>query len=133
VRPYFYYTWWFYMLVVLVLSAAAAGFYRYRIRQLKKELRLRSGIASDLHDDVGATLSSIKMLTTMLQPRVAGHEEATGIVNTIQTRAATTLEAMSDIVWSINPKNDAADNLVLRMKTYAAEILDDGELDYRLK
>lgn len=132
--PPFWKTGWFYTLMVLVIVASAYSFYRYRINELKKEIRLRTTIASDLHDDVGATLSSIKMLSAILEPKIgAEHTEARGLVSTISSRAATTLEAMSDIVWSINPKNDELENVVLRMKTYTAELLDDTDIDYRFR
>jgi two-component sensor histidine kinase/streptogramin lyase len=134
IAPHFYKTWWFYLLVALLIAGSAYAFYRYRINALKKELALRTAIAADLHDDVGATLSSIKMLSSVLKAKLNGNlTDARTMIDTINTRAATTLEAMSDIVWSINPKNDAGEHLIQRMKTYAAEMLDETEIGYRFK
>jgi two-component system sensor histidine kinase UhpB len=40
------------------------------------------------------------------------------------------MENMSDIVWSINPKNDLAEQMVFKMKEFAAEILEPAGINY---
>jgi signal transduction histidine kinase len=41
------------------------------------------------------------------------------------------MENMSDIVWSINPKNDSLEQLVTKMKQFASEMLAPKEIDYK--
>jgi signal transduction histidine kinase len=40
------------------------------------------------------------------------------------------MEKMSDIVWSINPRNDSLEQVVIKMKEFAAEILEPKNIDY---
>ena len=43
------------------------GFYRYRLNQLRKQHQIRKEIAGDLHDDIGATLNSVKIFTHLAE------------------------------------------------------------------
>jgi signal transduction histidine kinase len=56
---------WFYLLIACLIFALYYTFYKYRQRQALKVERMRTRIASDLHDDIGSTLSSISMLSEM--------------------------------------------------------------------
>ncbi len=59
VRPPFWKTWWFIISVILLIAAAVYSFYIYRLHQHLHMEKMRTRIATDLHDDIGATLSSI--------------------------------------------------------------------------
>ena len=65
IRPVFYQTVWFYLLLALLISTVIYLFYKNRINHVIKTERLRSRIASDLHDDIGSTLSSIFLMSEM--------------------------------------------------------------------
>lgn len=138
------------LIVVIVLSVR---FYkqRQRIQQLEylnqlkvqeRQLELKSvedrlkaielernRIASDLHDDIGAALSSIRIYSTALERKFdANPAEAKSLNERILSASAGMMERMSDIIWSIHPRNDAAESLLLRMKSYASEILGSNEI-----
>jgi signal transduction histidine kinase len=61
----FWQTGWFIGLVVLLAAAISYALYRTRLRQALAVEAVRRNIASDLHDDIGATLSSINIYTTL--------------------------------------------------------------------
>ncbi len=88
----------------------------------------RNRIASDLHDDIGAALSSIRIYSGAAEKQF-NHDpkESLKLIERINESSSGMMERMSDIVWSINPKNDNVQSLVFRMKTYATETL--GPLD----
>src|SRR5206468_1222823 len=48
--------WWFLTVAVMTLGLAVYAFYRYRVAQLIKLERIRTRIATDLHDDIGSNL-----------------------------------------------------------------------------
>ena len=60
---------WFLMLLTLAIGAAGTAAYRYRVGQLLQLERLRTRIAIDLHDDIGANLSQISILSEVVRRR----------------------------------------------------------------
>jgi len=99
----------------------------YRTRQQLKLQTLRNKIAIDLHDDVGSTLSSISIFSQMAQQQ---SKDVIPLLETIGDNSRKMLEAMADIVWSINPENDQFEKIVLRMKNFAYELLGAKGIDF---
>ena len=106
-----------------LLGIGAFVITRLREQQRRRSEALRQKIASDLHDDVGSTLSSISILSESFVRNVEADLDKTRFGN-IGEKARTALESISDIVWSVNPENDSMDKLLTRMSSYAAEILE---------
>lgn len=91
----------------------------------------RNRIASDLHDDIGAALSSIRIYSGAAQKHFQNNpQESEHLIQRINESSTGMMDRMSDIVWSINPKNDNGESLVLRMKSFASEVL--GSLDIKV-
>jgi len=121
ITPPFWHRWWFYLSVVLVLSAVIYSLYMYNINQLKMRLQLRDKIARDLHDDIGSTLSGINIFSKMaLQKMHADQSGGLELVEKISERSKNTLDALADIVWSINTRNDGMDNFLMKANEYLA-------------
>jgi signal transduction histidine kinase/ligand-binding sensor domain-containing protein len=123
VKPPFYKTWWFMTIAALLAAAAAYALYRYRMRQVIAMERLRTRIATDLHDDIGATLSSISMYSEALKGQVK--EKLPHLENILEKMGESSRSMvgnMSDIVWAINPDNDDADKMIQRMEDYVKDI-----------
>lgn len=120
------------LLVVLVFLAITLTWYRIANRT-KRELeieRVRNHIAQDLHDDIGSTLSSIKIISKM----GAQNNDKVNFINSfalIESHSSKMLSTMADIVWSINPNNDTMEKILLHMKEFAAEILEPMGINYQ--
>ncbi|HEY3405262.1 MAG TPA: sensor histidine kinase, partial [Ohtaekwangia sp.] len=118
-------------IVLVALAIVAIAFLlvnRYRIihrtrRQIELE-RVRHQIATDLHDDIGATLSSINIVSSLALQSPGDQATNTQHLQRIRDHSERILENMSDIIWSINPANDSMDQVIFRMKDFCAEILD---------
>jgi ligand-binding sensor domain-containing protein/two-component sensor histidine kinase len=124
-------TWWFYALCVITITLSIYTLYRIRINRIIAEHKLRNKIARDLHDDIGSTLSGIKLFSAMAQNKLQKERSgALDIVERIGERSEKMMEAMSDIVWSINPINDSFEKMLVRMKQYAAEMMEPKNIDY---
>jgi ligand-binding sensor domain-containing protein len=67
-RPYWA-RWWFRMLALALLAGAIYAVYRMRVGRLMEVERLRTRIATDLHDDIGASLSRIAIMSEVLHQR----------------------------------------------------------------
>jgi two-component system sensor histidine kinase UhpB len=99
----------------------------YRTRQKLNLQTLRNKIASDLHDDVGSTLSSISIFSQMAQEQ---SKEVNPLLDTIGESSRKMLDAMADIVWTINPENDQFEKIILRMRSFAYELLGARKIDF---
>ena len=120
----FWQRWWF--IAICVLSAFLLGYaiYQYRIRQFKKMQEMRNTISTNLHDDIGASLSNIHILTVLTQRNIANRADASSYITKAGDEIQRISESLSDIVWNINPKYDDLDQLFIRMKRYAADMFD---------
>src|SRR4030095_4065823 len=91
---------------------------------------IRNNIAADLHDDIGSTLNSISLFS-----EVAKHEAGKPIpaLDQIGVSARKIIDAMSDIVWTINPENDAFENVISRMRSLAYLLLKAKGIEFTFK
>ena len=89
----------------------------------------RQRIAADLHDEIGSTLSSISLAGTVIQHKLNNsHPEVEGFLQKINHNSQKMMEAMSDIVWAVNTKNDRFEHVLYRMRAFAVEILEPKEV-----
>ena len=123
ILPAWWMTWWFKMLVALAILTAGILMYRYRVRQLIEIERIRFNIASDLHDEIGSNLSSISVDSQTLMQSKALTETERELSSDISKTAKETVDAMRDIIWFINPKNDIGEDIIFKMKETASKIL----------
>jgi signal transduction histidine kinase len=117
--------WWFIALALLGTALAVHAAYRYRLARLLQLANLRTRIATDLHDDVGANLTRISFLTEVARRQRDDLEQLASIA----TIARESVSAMSDIVWAINPSRETLGDLVRRMRRHAEEIFTLREID----
>jgi signal transduction histidine kinase len=94
----------------------------------------RNRISTDLHDDIGAALSSIRIYSdAALRQFEKKPEESEKLMSRIKTSSGEMMEKMSDIIWAINPQNDSGENLILRMKTHLSELSSGYEFNYNFE
>jgi streptogramin lyase len=124
ILPPFWATWWFIALCVGAGGGIVLGVVRARVRRLLEMERLRSRIARDLHDEIGSNLSSIAMASDLLGRQSGLGERERGKLSQISSVALSTVKEMKEMVWLINPQNDALDDLLLRMKDTASTLLE---------
>lgn len=141
--------WWFVLLAALAVGGIVTGFFRYRtskliqvntalenarraeerLRRSREERlmeleRVRSRIATDLHDDIGASLTQIAILSEVVQAGTGnGNSKLAEPLAKITEVSNELVGTMSDIVWSINPAKDHLSDLTQRMRRFAADVL----------
>ena len=119
---------WFWPSVVLygmlLLGAAVFFFLLYTFRQKLKIQAIRYRIAADLHDEVGATLSSIAISTRMAQKKMGdSRPDVHSLLSTIHADSEETIYTIRDTIWAINPDNDSLEKLFEKMRSFAAQVL----------
>ncbi len=129
ITPPWFKTWWFYTILTLITITILYSFLKYRINQVRKVERMRMHISADLHDDIGASLTSINILSQLCQQEKIDTATRNEYLHKINEQTTEVTEALRDIVWSINPKNDKLDIILARMKRYTAELLEPLNID----
>lgn len=132
VLPPWYMTWWFRLAVVIAVITFIYTFYRYRLNQTLKLQLVRNRIAQDLHDEIGSNLSNISIFSTVGNSKLEDPEEMRSLFLLIKEYTQTSMEAMSDIVWMINSRNDRFENIIIRMRTLAAEVFEAKNCELQL-
>ena len=84
--------------------------------------RVRKRIATDLHDDIGASLTQITVLSEVARQSLSREGVQSEQLGQISAVSNELVEAMSDIVWAINPKKDHLSDLVHRMRRFASDV-----------
>lgn len=132
-RP-FWLRWWFLTLTALTLVLIVFALYRYRVTRLLEMANMRTRIATDLHDDIGANLTRIALLSEVATQTHGADADFKGDdpLASITRIARESVSSMSDIVWAINPKRESLLDLVRRMRQHADEVftLRNIELDF---
>lgn len=125
--------WWFLTLLALSLASLSFAAYRYRVSRLLQMANMRTRIATDLHDDIGANLTRISLLSEVVKQRFGeANESEDGPLMAISRIARESVGSMSDIVWAINPGRDTLLDLTRKMRRHADEVftLRDIELKF---
>ncbi len=110
------------------------GLYRYRLGQALRVERVRTSIARDLHDDIGANLTRISILSEVAkQQRVNGAPPPDELLDSIAEISRESVASMNDIVWAISPEHDSLLDLTRRMRRHAEEVFTtrDIKLDFQ--
>ncbi len=115
---------WFLVLATGSLLALAWQATRIRLRHLLEVERIRTRIAADLHDDIGASLSRIAILSEVVKQQTPdAAPESFRFLTEIADSSRELVDAMADIVWSIDPRRDDLQSLLARVGQFAAGVL----------
>ncbi len=116
--------WWFMAMAATLFAALAYSLYRYRLTRLIQLERVRTRIATDLHDDIGSDLSLIAMVSEVARSRVAPNEaQLREWLSLISSTSRELVDSMSDIVWAVNPLHDRLEDMTTRMRRFAEDTL----------
>lgn len=123
ISPPYWKTWWFAAICLLAVSIIAYFIFRFRIGQLLKIQSIRNAIANDLHDEVGSALSTISLYTEVARLKDKNDTELDSILEKIAHTSQEMQENMHHIVWSLQPRNDAFNQVLMRLKAYVTELM----------
>ena len=122
-NPPYWMTWWFISLIIFAITGIIYLFYRnYQVMKMVDIERMRVRIASDLHDDVGASLTEVALQSDFLQASSMDSEFKQSLMQ-IGQQCRKIVTALDDIVWSIDARNDTLGDLTDRMQDYILNVL----------
>ncbi len=106
---------------IIIFSVAMS----FKVKEIfRKVADVRNRLSRDLHDEIGATLSGVTLMSELVRNKLETKTGETIIPFIDRISEATKLmsEKMNDIVWAINPENDSLGKIIFRIQTYAAGI-----------
>lgn len=134
IRPPWWLTWWFKSIIVCVSLALiffiARFIYLYQLRRqkalLEKQLAVqyeRQRISSEMHDDIGAGLSGIRLMTEMAKTKTQDPQsilEMEKIYHSVGDVSA----RMKEVIWSLNTDNDSLNSLVSYLQKQSKHMME---------
>jgi hypothetical protein len=123
-EPKWYQTWWFDLLVALTTASLIYGFYRYRLMQIRKQHQIRKEIAGDLHDDIGATLNSVKIFTHLAEKSKDNKKYFANIKEALTYASV----GLRDMIWVLDDSGDTITDLVKRLKMFAQPVTEASDI-----
>ncbi|GAB3715653.1 sensor histidine kinase [Flavobacterium koreense] len=138
----FYSEIWFWSLIAFLLTAIVFWFYNKRKfakqqQEFQQQLALeqqRSKITADLHDDIGATLSSLQINSAVANQLLEKNpKEAQKVLIKIENQSQNLADKIGDIIWSMKPNKDQFMSMSSRIKNFANDILGATNINYTLK
>jgi ligand-binding sensor domain-containing protein len=106
-------------------------FHRSRLKSALAVERVRMRVATDLHDDIGADLSEIAILSELVGKR--DENERAPLLREIGRSARRLVDTLGDIVWSTDPNKDDLGSVVQRIRHLASNALESRGIEWRLE
>jgi signal transduction histidine kinase len=142
--PLWWQTGWFRALMLGALLATVAGVARYaEMRKMKSQVERaeqeraveheRARIAKDIHDDLGASLTEITMLSELAQTGDVSQQEFQTDMRRIAARTRHLTQSLDATVWAVNPRNDSLESLVSYTCGHAEDFLRSAGIRCRLE
>jgi ligand-binding sensor domain-containing protein/signal transduction histidine kinase len=126
--------WWFLSAAGIALGLLIYCLCRYRLAQLLAVERIRTRIATDLHDDIGSSLSQVAILSEVVRRRIGESDpEVNGPLSRIGVLSRELVDSMSDIVWAINPAKDNLYFLTQRMREFANDVFMARDIQFEFR
>lgn len=121
------------LIALTAFALLAVGFlwYRHSQKQTIRLANIRNKISQDLHDDIGASLSSLQIYGTIAEQSIREKpEKAIEMIQKISAQSTRLMENMSDIVWSMQPSAEDTISLEAKIKNFGSDLLADKQIHF---
>ena len=143
ILPAWWQTWWFRTLLFIMMAAVVYLVTRYvysnKLRRqrilMEKELAVqyeRQRISSDMHDDIGAGLSGVRLMTEMAKNKLTDKDARNEVDRIYQSVNAIT-GRMKEVIWSLNVENDNLASLVTFIQKQARQLMENYPGDFEIE
>ena len=132
ITPPFWQTWWFIALMVILIGAVIYYLSTMRIKQQLAIEKIKTRLAADLHDNVGASLTEISILSEVAVHKSNNDGEVKELKG-ISDIARQLVDTMSDIVFVVNPERDSLYDLIIKLKDSYNEFLQSVGISFKVK
>lgn len=101
-------------------------------RDLNRHLMLeeeRIRIAKDIHDDVGASLTRISMMSELINAKDSDPVAVRQWLQNIADTCREVTQDMTQIIWALSPRSNTFEGLLAYLRRYTREYLEPAEID----
>jgi signal transduction histidine kinase len=102
--------------------------YHLRIKSKEQLLATRLQISRDLHDELGANVSSINILTHLISNVLSKESTTQKYLQQLKENSSKITETINDIIWNVNPRFDKLNDIVMKVKRYASPIFENAHI-----
>ena len=125
IEPKWYQTKVFTLALALLSLLIVYTIYRLRLKQIQEQHAIRKRIASDLHDDFGSTLNSIKIFVNLAQ--TSGDRQ--GTMEMIKTSLSQASFSLREMIWVLDDARDTLEDFIARLRQFAGPILEASHIE----
>lgn len=138
----FYRKTWFWALLAILLTSLLLGLYsrrRFGKQQIAFQQQLaleqqRNKITADLHDDIGASLSSLQVNSAVANQLISKNPgQAQQVLAKIESQSRDLADKIGDIIWSMKPGKDGFMSMSSRIKNFAIDIIGATDIHYQIQ
>ena len=141
IQPYFWQTLWFRILSAVAVVGLITMYLRFYFkRKYKRKMKIleaeatlereRMRISKDMHDELGASLTKISLMSDLAKRNLTGNIQLENDLNKISEASRNVALTMDEIVWAVNPKNDTLEKTIFYIVQYIEEYLSSTEIEF---
>lgn len=101
-----------------------------KIAVIKAQQEERNRISADMHDDLGAGMTTIRLYSELAKSKL--NNNSIPEIDKISSSANELLNKMNAIIWSMSSSNDSLGNMIAYIRSYALEYFEDTGINCRI-
>ncbi len=123
IYPPFWKAWWFYGVLIFLIAAVLLFLDKERAKRLAALQKVRTEIATQIHEDIITTLNNINLLSQIAKLKADRDiEKSKEFIEQIGEKSQSMAVAMDDMLWSIDPRNDSMEKTLLRVVEFTESL-----------
>ncbi|GAB2841568.1 hypothetical protein GCM10027043_51330 [Ferruginibacter profundus] len=143
IHPPFWKTWWFYLfevllatgVIIIITKTIATRKLKTEIEKLERQKALeeeRHRISQEMHDDIGAGLTQISLISEAAKDHSRSGTEIKSELDDISSTSRQLVDNIGEIIWALNPQHDTLDKLLAHLREQLNKLLEYTAIDYSI-